>query len=146
MTSDDPARLQMFPAVLGPALPWLLVFGVWRVFTMTLPAQGLLLGVAESPPTDTGDVLPPLRLQTRPRPQDPGWERKQPWKKGQRGAARDRGTPGAPVLILGDFNPYKLEPARPGFERYIECGPREDKVLDKCHGNPNNTTGLIPTY
>ena len=71
-------------------------------------------------------------------------------------------TPGAPVFILGDFNQCKLELSLPGFEQYIKCSTRGDKVLDKCYGNiknayrarskpplsnsDHNTVHLMPTY
>lgn len=44
-------------------------------------------------------------------------------------------TPGAPVFILRDFNHCKLELSLPGFEQYVKCGTRENRVLDKCYGN-----------
>lgn len=44
-------------------------------------------------------------------------------------------TPEAPVFITGDFNLCRLEQALHGFEQYVKCGTRKDKVLDKCYGN-----------
>lgn len=47
-------------------------------------------------------------------------------------------TPDAPMLILGDINPCKLEMSLPGFEQYIKCGTRNSKILDKCYGYIQN--------
>ena len=71
-------------------------------------------------------------------------------------------TPEAPILILGDLNHCKLEMSLPGFDQYIKCNTRKDKILDKCYGNiqkaytaramlplaksDHNTIHLIPIY
>lgn len=44
-------------------------------------------------------------------------------------------TPGAPIFILGDFNHFGLDRSLPGYEQYIKCGTRGNKILDKCYGN-----------
>lgn len=43
-------------------------------------------------------------------------------------------TPSAHVFILGDFNHCKLELILPGFEQYIKCCTRDNRILDKCYG------------
>ncbi len=61
-----------------------------------------------------------------------------------------------------DFNHCKLEFLLPGFEQYVKCPTRDNKILDKCYGNvkrayvaksrpplaslDHNTVHLIPTY
>ena len=35
-------------------------------------------------------------------------------------------TPGAPIVILGDFNHCKLELSLPGFEQYVTCNTRNN--------------------
>lgn len=47
-------------------------------------------------------------------------------------------TPEAPILILGDVNHSgicNLEMSLPGFDQYIRCSTRNNKILDKCYGN-----------
>ena len=41
-------------------------------------------------------------------------------------------TPGAPVFFLGDFNHCKRDTALPGFEQFVKCDTRNNKILDKC--------------
>ena len=53
-------------------------------------------------------------------------------------------TPGAPVFILGDFNHCRLEFSLPGFEQYITCVTRDNRILDKCYGNVKNTYTAKP--
>ena len=71
-------------------------------------------------------------------------------------------TPGAPIVVLGDFNHCKLELSLPGFDQYVTCDTRQNRVLDKCYGNiknaytakplpplsnsDHNTVQLIPIY
>ncbi|KAK0153068.1 hypothetical protein N1851_005260 [Merluccius polli] len=43
--------------------------------------------------------------------------------------------PDATMLILGDMNHCKLEAFLPGFQQYVKCNTRKDKVLDKCYVN-----------
>lgn len=47
-------------------------------------------------------------------------------------------TPATPLLVLGDVNHCKLELSLPGFQQYVTCATRENKVLDKCYGNIKN--------
>lgn len=71
-------------------------------------------------------------------------------------------TPNAPIFIVGDFNHCDLNTALPGFEQYINCYTRKNRILDKCYGNlklaytatakpplsnsDHNTVHLIPIY
>lgn len=66
------------------------------------------------------------------------------------------------MTVLGDFNHCKLELLLPGFEQYVKCPTRDNRILDKCYGNvkrayvarfwpplvssDHNTVHLIPTY
>ncbi len=44
-------------------------------------------------------------------------------------------TPNAPIFIVGVFNHCDLNTALPGFEQYINCYTRKNRILDKCYGN-----------
>lgn len=71
-------------------------------------------------------------------------------------------TPGAPVLIMGDFNQCKFESFLPGFFQHVKSATRNNNVLDKCYSNireafkakikpplstsDHNIVHLIPTY
>lgn len=71
-------------------------------------------------------------------------------------------TPAAPIFFLGDFNHCKPETALSGFEQYVICRARYNRILDKCYSNikgaysaksepplcnsDHNTIHLIPSY
>ena len=43
--------------------------------------------------------------------------------------------PGAPILLLGDFDHCSLNKSLPGFYQYMKCNTRNNYVLDQCYGN-----------
>ena len=47
-------------------------------------------------------------------------------------------------MILRDFNHCKLELSLPGFEQYVRCDTRQNRVLDKYYGNIKNAYTAKP--
>ena len=43
--------------------------------------------------------------------------------------------PGAPVLIMGDYNRCRLDTVLPSFHQYVDTPTRKDNILDLCYGN-----------
>ena len=43
--------------------------------------------------------------------------------------------PGAPVLIMGDYNRCRLDTVLPLFHQYVDTPTRKDNILDLCYGN-----------
>lgn len=39
------------------------------------------------------------------------------------------------MFILGDFNHCCLNKTLPGFDQYVKCNTRNERLLDKCYGN-----------
>lgn len=46
--------------------------------------------------------------------------------------------PGAPLVILGDFNTCTLDTVLPSFQQYVNVPTRGENILDKCYGNITN--------
>ena len=67
-------------------------------------------------------------------------------------------SPGAPKIILGDFNSCRLDNVLPTYEQHVTCSTRKERKLDLCYSNVTgayrsiqkssigSSDQLLPTY